>query len=117
MPDKRHIEIKERILRFAMELWGVNDSRNMDPVVDLLLDVFAYETARMHQEIKASDSRLLYQLSRILIDNKWALPIPAHALMSVAPNNDETRMLNAEDHFYTEKFIFGKLRPIREIRI
>lgn len=85
MPDKRHIEIKERILRFAMELWGINDSRNMDPVVDLLLDVFAYETARLHQEIKASDSRLLYQLSRILIDNKWALPIPAHALMSVAP--------------------------------
>lgn len=108
MPNKRHIEIKERILRFAMELWGINDSRNMDPVVDLLLDVFAYETARLHQEIKASDSRLLYQLSHILIDNKWALPIPAHALMSVAPNNDETRILNAEDHFYTEKFIFGK---------
>jgi len=108
MPDKRHIEIKERILKFAMELWGINEPRNMDPVVDLLLDVFANETARLYQEIKASDSRLLYQLSRILIDNKWVLPIPAHALMSVAPNNDETCVLNAEDHFYTEKFIFGK---------
>lgn len=71
MPDKRHIEIKERILKFAMELWGINESRNMDPVVDLLLDVFANETARLHQEIKASDSRLLHQLSRILIDSKW----------------------------------------------
>lgn len=110
MPDKRHIEIKERILKFAMELWGINEPRNMDPVVDLLLDVFANETARLYQEIKASDSRLLYQLSRILIDNKWVLPIPAHALMSVAPNNDETCVLNAEDHFYTEKFIFGKER-------
>lgn len=108
MPDKRHIEIKERILKSAMELWGINEPRNMDPVVDLLLDVFANETARLYQEIKASDSRLLYQLSRILIDNKWVLPIPAHALMSVAPNNDETCVLNAEDHFYTEKFIFGK---------
>ena len=108
MPDKRHIEIKERILKFAMELWGINESRNMDPVVDLLLDVFANETARLHQEIKASDSRLLHQLSRILIDSKWALPIPAHALMSVTPNNDENCILNAEDHFYTEKFIFGK---------
>lgn len=108
MPDKRHIEIKERILKFAMELWGINEPRNMDPVVDLLLDVFANETAHLYQEIKASDSRLLYQLSRILIDNKWVLPIPAHALMSVAPNNDETCVLNAEDHFYTEKFIFGK---------
>lgn len=108
MPDKRHIEIKERILKFAMELWGINEPRNMDPVVDLLLDVFANETVRLYQEIKASDSRLLYQFSRILIDNKWVLPIPAHALMSVAPNNDETCVLNAEDHFYTEKFIFGK---------
>ena len=30
MPDKRHIEIKERILKFAMELWGINESRNME---------------------------------------------------------------------------------------
>lgn len=108
MPDKRYIEIKERILKFAMELWGINDPHNMDPVVDLLLDVFAFETARLHQEIKALDSRLLYQLSRILVDNKWVLPIPAHTLMSVSPNNDEACTLNAEDHFYTEKFIFGK---------
>lgn len=40
MPDNRYIEIKDRILRHAMELWGISDSRDMDPVVDLLLDVF-----------------------------------------------------------------------------
>lgn len=108
MPDKSHIEIKDRILRYAMELWGISDPREMDPVVDLLLDVFAYEVAQLHQEVKASDSRLLYQLSRILIDSKWSLPMPAHALMSVNPNSNEACILNAEDHFYTEKFIFGK---------
>lgn len=108
MPDNRYIEIKDRILRHAMELWGISDSRDMDPVVDLLLDVFAYEVAQLYQDVKASDSRLLYQLSRILIDSKWSLPMPAHALMSVNPNGSEFCMLSAEDHFYTEKFIFGK---------
>lgn len=52
MADRKLIEIKERILKYAMESWGITDSRNMDPVVDLLLDVFAYESARLHQDIK-----------------------------------------------------------------
>lgn len=108
MADRKLIEIKERILKYAMESWGITDSRNMDPVVDLLLDVFAYESARLHQDIKKLDSRILYQLSRILIDNKWSLPIPAHALMSVNPSSEESCVLDAEDHFYTEKFVFGK---------
>lgn len=95
MPDNRYIEIKDRILRHAMELWGISDSRDMDPVVDLLLDVFAYEVAQLYQDVKASDSRLLYQLSRILIDSKWSLPMPAHALMSVNPNGSEFCMLSA----------------------
>lgn len=108
MADRKLIEIKERILKYAMEAWGITDSRNMDPVVDLLLDVFAYESVLLHRDIKKLDSRILYQLFRILIDNKWSLPIPAHALMSVNPSPGESCVLDAEDHFYTEKFIFGK---------
>ena len=108
MADRKLIEIKERILKYAMESWGITDSRNMDPVVDLLLDVFAYESARLHQDIKKLDSRILYQLSRILIDNKWSLPIPAHALMSVNPSSEESCVLDAEDHFGKICFWKGK---------
>ena len=40
MADRKLIEIKERILKYAMESWGITDSRNMDPVVDLLIGCF-----------------------------------------------------------------------------
>lgn len=43
MSDKKQIAIKERILKQAMEFWGVSDIRDMDPVIDLLLEVFAHD--------------------------------------------------------------------------
>ena len=76
MADKKQIAIKERILKQAMEFWGVSDIRDMDPVIDLLLEVFAHESNKLHQEIEQSDSRILHRLSRILIGNKWSLPKP-----------------------------------------
>lgn len=91
-----------------MEFWGISDIRDMDPVVDLLLEVFAHESNKLHQEIDQSDSRILHRLSRILIGNKWSLPKPAHALMTVTPNHGECCELDAEDHFYAEKNLFGK---------
>ena len=108
MADRKQIAIKERILKQAMEFWGVSDARDMDPVIDLLLEVFAYESNKLHEEIEQSDSRILHRLSRILIGNKWSLPKPAHALMTITPNHGEICELDAEDHFYAEKNIFGK---------
>lgn len=108
MEDRRQIAIKERILKQAMEFWGVSDTRDMDPVIDLLLEVFAYESNKLHQEIEQSDSRILYRLSRILTGDKWSLPKPAHALMTITPNRGESCVLDDEDHFYAEKNIFGK---------
>ena len=70
MSDKKQIAIKERILKQAMEFWGVSDIRDMDPVIDLLLEVFAHESNKLQQEIDQSDSRILHRLSRILIGNK-----------------------------------------------
>ena len=100
--------IKSRVLKYAMELWGVKDAHDMDPVIDLLLDVFAFESYKLHEEIGRSDATLLHRLAGILVDSKWSLPLPSHALMSVFPNKGETIMLDAEDHFYAEKYIFGK---------
>lgn len=77
-------------------------------MIDLLLEVFAHESNKLHQEIEQSDSRILHRLSRILIGNKWSLPKPAHALMTITPNHGECCELDAEDHFYAEKNIFGK---------
>ena len=55
MIDKRQQSIKERLRRFAMDLWNITDLRQMDPVIDLILDVIAYNSSRLHQNISDSD--------------------------------------------------------------
>ena len=54
MIDKRQQSIKERLRRFAMDLWNITDLRQVDPVIDLILDVIAYNSSRLHQNISAS---------------------------------------------------------------
>ena len=52
MADKKQIAIKERILKQAMEFWGVSDIRDMDPVIDLLLE----HTASRNRAVRLTDT-------------------------------------------------------------
>lgn len=61
MIDKRQQSIKERLRRFAMDLWNITDLRQVDPVIDLILDVIAYNSSRLHQNISDSDSSVLHR--------------------------------------------------------
>ena len=108
MIDKRQREIKDRISRYAMDLWGISDPSRMDPIVDLLLDVFAYNSSRLYQDIDAADASILHRLARLLVPHKWSLPFPSHALMTVCPASDNIRTLSIKDHFYADRMIFSK---------
>jgi len=108
MIDKRQQNIKERLRRFAMDLWNITDLRQMDPVIDLILDVIAYNSSRLHQNISDSDSNILYRLACLLVPQQWSLPMPSHALLSVEPKSDESRLLTLTDRFYTRKMMFEK---------
>ena len=77
MIDKRQQEIKEKMQRYAMDLWGISDPRQVDPIVDLLLDVFAYNTNRLYQDIDASNTNILHRLAHLLVPQKWSL-LPMH---------------------------------------
>lgn len=102
--DKKLSKIKEDVLDYALDLWGLDDESKLDPVVALLLDVFAYEAYQLRGELDKSDSQLLGRLSRILVGQRWFLPFPAHGLMTVNPLEGEHKTcLNPEDHFFTEK--------------
>lgn len=107
MRNKLFSEIKERMLHRSKELWGIKETSKIDPILDLLIDVFAYEKAKLHQEIEVSDSQLLHRLSRILVSNKWSLPLPAHALLSIYPTDKKCK-LTSKNHFYVNKRQFGK---------
>ena len=94
MIDKRQQEIKERISRSAMDMWGISDPTQMDPVIDLLLDMFAYNSNRLYQDLESSDAAILHRLARLLVPHKWSLPFPAHALMTVNPASTEIHALS-----------------------
>ena len=51
MVDKRQQIIKDRLRMFAMDLWNITDLSQIDPVIDLILDVIAYNSSRLHQSI------------------------------------------------------------------
>lgn len=108
MIDKRQQSIKERLRRFAMDLWNITDLRQVDPVIDLILDVIAYNSSRLHQNISDSDSSVLHRLACLLVPQQWSLPMPSHALLSVEPKDDESRLLTPQDRFYTRKMMFEK---------
>ncbi len=91
----------------AMELWGINEVSKLDPVIDLLIDVFAFEKEKLYQAIDISDSQLLHRLSRILVENKWSLPLPAHGLLSIYPTEEKCDV-SVINHFYVNKYQFGK---------
>ena len=103
--------IKERLKRRAMGLWGIDDMDKIDPIIEMLLDVFAYELARVNDEIKISDGKLLERLARILVDDKWSLPSPAHALLKMVPIENELEV-HRKSQFYHPKMEEGRIKDI-----
>ena len=110
--DKRYFRIKERLLDRALDLWGIEDERQLDPVVDLLLEAVAFESFQMEETLARADAALLGRLSRLLIPQKWMLPRPAHGLLSVHPKSGEHLMeLSPHDHFSVNRVVQGVKSP------
>ena len=103
--------IKERLSKRAMGLWGIDDKDKVDPVIDMMLEVFAYELARLNEEIKISDGKLLERLAQILVDEKWSLPSPAHALLKMVPIEKEL-VIDRKTHFYHSKMELGETKDL-----
>ena len=57
--DKRYLRIKERLLDQALDLWGIEDERQLDPVVDLLLESVAFESFQLEETLRRADAALL----------------------------------------------------------
>lgn len=110
--DKRYLRIKERLLDRALDLWGIEDERQLDPVVDLLLEAVAFESFQLEETLARADAALLGRLSRLLIPQKWMLPRPAHGLLSVHPKSGEQLMeLSPHDHFSVNRVVQGVKSP------
>ena len=79
MVDKRQQIIKDRLRMFAMDLWNITDLSQIDPVIDLILDVIAYNSSRLHQSIVDSDADILSRLARLMV------PLNGRSLLLLMP--------------------------------
>lgn len=112
MRDEFFLDLKNRMLNRSMDLWGVKELTDVDPILDLLMDVFAYEMAELHREVTKSDTQLLHRLSRILISNKWSSPLPAHGLLQVFPNEDSADLSTINQFYANTPFLSNAPRNI-----
>ena len=93
-------EIKKRLIEQAGRLWGYTNLDDVDPLVRLLLDAFAYEVSKVGQVINLSNNKILEQLTSLLVPNDAMLAIPAHGVMVALPLGDNIQLTTNNQFYY-----------------
>lgn len=98
MKDVKFIEIKNRIQKKCLEIWGIEDINMADPLVMMLLDVFVHELYYLYQEGVESDNKIIERIAQEIVPSQWNLPMPAHTLASTIATKGIV-MLNNDTEF------------------
>ncbi|WP_374173303.1 hypothetical protein [Flavobacterium tructae] len=98
MKDVKFIEIKNRIQKKCLEIWGIENINMADPLVMMLLDVFVHELYYLYHEGIESDNKIIERIAQEIVPSQWNLPMPAHALASTAATNGIV-VLNSDAEF------------------
>lgn len=108
-----------RMLSSAVDLWGVKQNDNLDPVVRLMMEAFATEIFRVQQNMHVSNAHLVEHLAEVLTPTKLTAAIPAHAVMhaSCGPATqiieDYTPYEVASGTVKEQKFVFTPIDHIK----
>ena len=98
MKDVKFIEIKNRIQKKCLEIWGIEDIHMADPLVMMMLEVFVYEMYYLYQEGVESDNKIIERIAQEIVPSQWNLPMPAHTLASTVATKGIV-ILNADTEF------------------
>ncbi|MFT4023946.1 MAG: hypothetical protein QM664_09220 [Flavihumibacter sp.] len=98
--------IKDRMLRAATAAWGYHDKideSSFDPLVAILLDVYAAELEKISNEIGASHERVLQQMMQIMAPDVLTSALPAHAVLHAASIEGGLLLLRREQFCSTHE--------------
>ena len=98
-------EIKDRLIRRAAEIWGVDEMEiefSFDPIVGILFDACAHEFERISNTIKTSRTQVTERLVDLLTPEISVTAKPAHAVMHSLPL-ESTVKINERSEFYHRK--------------
>src|SRR5664279_5849344 len=103
--------IRGRMLKHAMNYWGIKNTEDLDPIVKLILEALSAELYNLGNEIKDTQVRILEKIANLLAPEFLTSANPAHALMQVSPA-EPTELLDATTNFYTQRKISSKQNEI-----
>jgi len=95
-------DIKNRMLRNALDFWGTSNLNDIDPFVKLLIEALSAELFNVSNDIKNLENRVLNKVSRILASDYLTSALPAHAILKGVPV-EGTETLSTSNHFFYRK--------------
>lgn len=94
-------DIKKIALRNAIRVWGIKTSDQLDPAINLLIEVFcalSFDTENSIEDIK---ERLLDQIANVLTPDNLIAVKPSHSVLKMIPIEPEL-FINQNNVFYTD---------------
>lgn len=85
-------EIRNRIIKKAQELWGIQKVFDFDPVVLLLMEVLSSEIFQVSNDVRDFENRIFDKIGRLLAPDYLVAPLPAHAILLYQPSEAEVRI-------------------------
>ena len=74
-------EIKDRMIRTALDYWNIRKVENLDPLVRLLIESLAMQLHNISDEIADIEVRAMKRLSEVLLPEVVTVVRPSHAVV------------------------------------
>ncbi|MCQ2217570.1 MAG: hypothetical protein MJZ33_03675 [Paludibacteraceae bacterium] len=78
-------EIKDRMIKTALDFWNIKKVENLDPFVRLLIEALAMQLHLVADDIADIEVRTVKRLSEVLLPEYYAVARPAYALIHLSP--------------------------------
>lgn len=94
--------IKQIAMKNAIRIWNVSHIEQLDPIVQLFIEVFSTLINDNETAIENIKERLLEDLANTLTPDTFISAKPSHAIMKAMPVEAEIE-INRRDIFYTDR--------------
>lgn len=98
--------IRDRMLKAASAAWGYPDkiaASDFDPLLSLLMEVYAAELEKMSNEIGMSRERVLQKMVQLMAPDVLTAPVPAQAILHTESLEGSLLLESREQFFLTRQ--------------
>lgn len=92
--------IQERMRRFALNYYGINQMELLDPVVNLFLESLSEEIYKLSGELENIENRIFDKLSEMLIPGIETIAKPAHTILHASPREESSLVVTTQTQFH-----------------